>query len=241
MHNCTMQTVNNCIFCGKSADTKEHIPAKHFFKGIPDKDLITVPSCSGCNKGFQKDEDFFRQFWVSMLMDRSNQAKQLMNNEVSRSIIRKPSLGHQMFSQMQLVSLYTKSGLFKGKGTRYQISDSDQERIDRVVSKMVRGLFFEEFKQPLPAGWAVKIIWITPKAEQELKLVELAQTLKWNVIKEDTFAYGVDYVPKTYQSIWIIDFFKVPLFYVLVVDEKTAQKSSRSAPSVPPATGVVSR
>lgn len=215
-----MKANNICIFCRKAADTREHIPAKHFFKGVPDKNLITVPACVTCNTGFQKDEDFFRQFWVSMLMDRSTHARQLMDNEISRSIVRTPALGYQMFSQMQLVEAYTKSGFYIGKKTLYQVGDLDKERINRVVNKIIKGLFFNEFKQLLPEDWIVKINWITPRLEQKLKLQELAQTLKWNVIKEETFAYGVNYVPQTYQSIWILDFFKIPLFYILVLDKK---------------------
>lgn len=215
---------NSCIFCGKPADTKEHIPAKQFFKSIPDKNLITVPSCSACNKSFQKDEDFFRQFYVSMLMDRSPQAKELMENEISRSITRAPALGHQMFSQMELVDHY-KAGIYLGQKTAYKVSDLDRERINRVVNKIVKGLFFHEFEQTLPKDWVVKIIWISPKIEKELKLDDLAQTLRWNVIKEDTFAYGVNHVPNTYQSVWIIDLFKAPLFYVLVLDKRISGKT----------------
>lgn len=87
------QEPSNCIYCGQPADTREHIPPKQFFKGIAEKSLIVVPSCLACNKGFQKDEDFFRQFWVSMLMDRSPVAGDLMNGPVSRSIKRTPALG----------------------------------------------------------------------------------------------------------------------------------------------------
>ena len=139
-----------CIYCGKAADTREHIPPKQFFKGTVDKPLITVPSCNACNAGFQKDEDFFRQFYASMLMARSSEAKKLMEGEVSRSILRTPALGHQMFSQMKLVDQYTKSGLYKGKMTMYTISDSDKERINRVVTKVIKGLFFHKFGQTIP-------------------------------------------------------------------------------------------
>ena len=214
-----------CIFCGKVADTREHIPAKQFFKGNSDKPLITVPSCNECNAGFQKDEDFFRQFYVSMLMERSPEAKKLMDGEVSRSITRTPALGHQMFSQMKLVDAYTKSGLYKGKMTMYTISNTDKLRINKVVNKIIKGLFFHEFGLVLPEDWVVKIIWITPKVEEELNLDEMAKTPKWNVIKEDTFAYWVNYVPATFQSIWILDLFKIPVFYVLVLDRKTAKQS----------------
>lgn len=220
-----MKTLSKCIFCGNLADTKEHIPAKQFFKGTPDMHLITVPSCAKCNKGFQKDEDFFRQFNASFLMDRSERAKELMENEITRSIKRKPALARQMFNQMQLVDAYTKSErIYVGKKTAYHITASDIKRIDRIVRKIIEGLFFHEFKQCLPKDWVVKIVWVNPQAEKELSLIELAKTLKWRVIKEDTFAYGVDFVPETYQSIWMIDFFKVSLFYVLVLDRKTAKE-----------------
>lgn len=213
-----------CIFCDNTADTREHIPAKHFFKGVPEKNLITVPSCYSCNKSFQKDEDFFRQFYISMLMDRSAYAKQLMDNEITRSIKRAPSLGHQMFNQMKLVEAYTKAGVYLGTKTMYTISDSDKKRINRIANKIVKGLFFYEFKQIFPLDWIVEIIWITPKVEKEQNLEELAKTLKWNVIHENIFAYGVDNIPNTYQSIWILDFFRIPLFYVLVLDKKTIKQ-----------------
>ena len=220
---------NLCIFCSQPADTKEHIPPKQFFKGIPNKSLITVPSCESCNKGFQRDEDFFRQFWVSMLMDKSGQAKKIMDNEISRSIKRAPALGWQMFDQMKLVDLYTNSGIYLGKRTVFNVSDSDRDRVTRIVEKIIRGLFYSQFKQLIPNDWLIEIYWITPKLEEKLKLRELANALKWHVVKEDTFAFGLNYVPKTYQSVWIIDFFKIPLFYVLVLDKRTAERSDKRA------------
>ena len=108
-----------CIFCGKTATTKEHIPAKHLFKGKPDKDLITVPSCEECNKGFQKDEEFFRQFWATYFIDRSPHAKNLSENEISRSITRTPALGQKMFSQMQPVDKYTENRYISRKSDSY--------------------------------------------------------------------------------------------------------------------------
>lgn len=217
-----MTTRENCIYCGNIADTREHIPPKQFFKGILDKSLITVPSCKACNSEFQKDEDFFRQFYASMLMERSPEAKKLMDGEISRSILRTPALGRQMFSQMKLVSAYTRAGLFKGKMTMYSVSDSDKERINRVVTKVIRGLFFHEFGQTIPKDWIIKIIWITPQVEKEQKLDEMGKQPYWRVIKEDTFAYWVNYVTKTFQSIWLLDFFRIPLFYILILDKKTA-------------------
>jgi len=219
-----MITSTVCIYCGKTADTREHIPPKQFFKGVPNKPLITVPSCNECNAGFQKHEDFFRQFYASMLMARSPEAKKLMDEEVSRSIIRTPALGHQMFSQMKLVDAYTKTGLYKGRMTMYTVSDSDKIRIDRVVTKVIKGLFFYEFGKTIPVDWVMKIVWITPQVEKKQKFDEMGKQPYWRVIKEDTFAYWVNHVPETFQSVWLLDFFKIPLFYVLVLDKKTAHE-----------------
>ena len=210
----------NCIFCFEKADTKEHIPAKQLFKGISDKNLITVPSCKKCNSGFQKDEDFFRQFWASFFIERSTEAKRAMENEVSRSIKRKPALGWLMFKQMKPVNLFSKTGEYLGKATLVNITKSDRTRINRVVDKIIRGLFFEEFKQIIPKDWLITIHWITPQIEQEQKLQEMTKTMRCKVIKENTFAYWFSFVPDTYQSVWILDFFRIPLFYVFVCDTK---------------------
>jgi hypothetical protein len=211
----------NCIYCGQPADTREHIPPKQFFKGVPEESLIVVPSCLICNRGFQKDEDFFRQFWVSMLMDRSPTAGDLMNGQVSRSIQRTPALGWQMFKQMSLVDLVTPTGIYVGKGTAFKITDVDRKRIDRIVVKIIKGLFYNHFQKTIPEDWLIEVYWITPQIEKKLGLQQLAQKLKWNVIKEDTFAYGFDFVPDTHQSMWLMDFFKIPLFYILVLDDET--------------------
>lgn len=208
-----------CIFCLEKADTKEHIPAKHFFKDVSGVNLVTVPSCQKCNSGFQKDEDFFRQFWVSYFMGRSSEVERAMKNEISRSIKRKPALGWQMSKQMRPVNVVSETGAVLRQATAWKITDSDLVRIHRIVGKIIQGLFFHEFKKTLPKGWSIAIHWITPTMEQEQKLQEMVKTMNCKVIKEDTFAYFFSFVPNNYQSIWILDFFRMPLFYVFVRDK----------------------
>lgn len=112
--------------------------------------------------------------------------------------------------------------------TGYKVSNSDRDRINRIVTKIIQGLFYHEFKQYLPKDWKVRIVWIDPKKSKELDLEELAKTLKWNVIKDDTFAYVMNYVPETYQSIWIIDLFKIPCFYILLMDKEPIVTNSNT-------------
>lgn len=212
-----------CIFCLEKADTKEHIPAKHFFKKISGINLITVPSCKKCNSGFQKDEEFFRQFWVSYFMGRSSEAERVMKNEISRSVKRKPALGWQMFKQMKLMNIVSETGVVLRQATAWKITDSDRARINRIVEKVIQGLFFQEFKKILPKDWSIIIHWITPQMEKEQKLQEMVKTMKCKVIKEDIFAYFFCFVPDNHQSIWILDFFQIPLFYVFVRDKNNSE------------------
>ena len=50
-----------CVYCGvKLGTTSDHVPPDQMFPDPKPSNLITVPACSECNKGFQKDEDYFR-------------------------------------------------------------------------------------------------------------------------------------------------------------------------------------
>ncbi|MGO4498591.1 hypothetical protein AB4114_22175 [Paenibacillus sp. 2RAB27] len=50
------ESYSECIYCGKQAKTREHIPSKVLLsKSYPDN-LGIVPSCKECNKSFSGDE-----------------------------------------------------------------------------------------------------------------------------------------------------------------------------------------
>ena len=67
-----------CVYCNclMEEETRDHVPSKCLFpKGTPG--LVTVPSCKECNKGFAKDEEYFRQM-VTFALESSDhpQAKE---------------------------------------------------------------------------------------------------------------------------------------------------------------------
>ena len=51
-----------CIYCGKLADTREHIPPKAFLKKPLPSDLPVLPACKKCNNGFSSDELYVRAY-----------------------------------------------------------------------------------------------------------------------------------------------------------------------------------
>lgn len=51
-----------CIYCGKSADTREHCPSKTFLKKPYPTNLPVLPSCEHCNNGFSTDELYTKTY-----------------------------------------------------------------------------------------------------------------------------------------------------------------------------------
>ena len=56
-----------CIYCGeREATERDHIPPKCFFPEPLPNDLITVPSCSVCNREYGKIDEFIRDVLISL-------------------------------------------------------------------------------------------------------------------------------------------------------------------------------
>lgn len=48
--------LRKCIYCGNTADTREHAPSKIFLNEPYPNDLIVLPACKDCNNSFSADE-----------------------------------------------------------------------------------------------------------------------------------------------------------------------------------------
>ena len=51
--------LNNCIYCGGTAYTREHVPSRCLLERPYLENLPVVGSCTRCNQGFSKDEEYF--------------------------------------------------------------------------------------------------------------------------------------------------------------------------------------
>jgi hypothetical protein len=56
-----------CIYCGESANTREHVPSKVFLSRPYPENLPTVPACFDCNNSFSEDELFLSLFMVRVI------------------------------------------------------------------------------------------------------------------------------------------------------------------------------
>jgi len=197
----------------------DHIPSKNLYKGVSiNLNPIKVQSCLECNEGFSRDEDYFRNLVSGLLLTDSLTANCLFNTTVSRSLRRSPSLAQKMFSQMSLVNSYSNGGIFLGKKTAVEL---DYKRIDKILDKYIKGLFFNEFKMILPRNWFIKHVLITNKSIATF--MPFLKQLKWKVIQKNIFIFGYNWEPKTFQSIWGLEFFGKLLFYSVVFDPRAVQ------------------
>lgn len=214
--------VTICVYCGEPADTRDHIPSKNLFKGFSAITPITVPSCKRCNNELSQDEEYFRNLLGSLLYEVSPTATALFDNQISRSVRRRPALGRSMFEKMSLVDVYSEGGIYLGKKTALRFEKKDHQRVFKVLDKYIKGLYFHHFKKIVPKDWALKHFWITPKLERQL--IPKAKSLNWRVLKENIFVYGFNWVPETRQSIWILVFFGKPMFFSFAVNAQTESK-----------------
>jgi len=154
-----------CYLCGKELNnniSKDHVPPRQFYpSSIREKynpNLFTLSTHSSCNKLYEKDEVYFVQS-LGPLANTSYAGKELWK-DISKQIHRPESRG---LTQKILNEFEQRpSGIILPPGMVGK--KFDVNRIERVIWKITRGLFFKENKQFLSENMK-KRIWISYKGE----------------------------------------------------------------------------
>lgn len=146
-------TRDECAYCGRAAETEDDIPPRGMFGGR--RSTITVPSCLECNRGASDDDEYFR-LSVCFHEDVANEpaaAPAVAKAQRSLQRIRATGLYVDFVSRTKVIPEPTASGLYRLRTT----INVDYERLDRVVSRMVRGLFYRHTGRRLPASRRVLV------------------------------------------------------------------------------------
>jgi hypothetical protein len=220
-----------CVYCGESKETtRDHVISNNLFPdSYKKKNVITVPSCKKCNKGFSLDEEYFRLFVCPAGLERSQYADELFFSKLKRCVQRRPQIISKMLNQMDLIDLYTKSGVYIGKKARIQVAEEDWIRYCNVLDKYIKGLFFHEFKKILPLGYG--IVHFLGTEEMTEKVIENFTSAKGNTDNQEIYAYAFSYVPNTYESIWVIEFYRSIFFVSVVAQNQTLEQVNKSKSS----------
>ena len=224
-----------CAYCREEKKvTRDHVISRALFPKKYDKtNPIIVPSCRECNNGFSKDEEYFRQFLNFFSMEHSKESKDIFNTKIRRSIERRPQIGHKAMSKMEIVDLFTESGIYLGKKTKIDISDEDWIRHHTVLDKYIKGLFYHEFNRPLPVDYKIKHVLCD---QDEFLLKVTSQVNKWNKENKEIFAYAYNSITDSYNSIWVTVYYDSMVFISFVIAEKEYDKMeamSKKNPTTP--------
>ncbi len=121
-----------CYFCGASATTDEHVPPKSFYPSSMRADLITVPSCTGHNNAYSKDDEYVRVLSLNAFAPTS--IKEIQDS-AARSIIRSPGFHKRLMSEIAPPSATTHG---------YASHSLDMPRLRNWAEKIFRALYFLE-------------------------------------------------------------------------------------------------
>ena len=162
-----------CHLCGNVIDSnvtepsmemsREHVPPLQFFpkqiRGEIKNSLLVLPTHKGCNQSFQADEEYFIHTY-SIHVNGSTNAQHLISD------IRRRAQSKQSHRLLQMIenefSNITPGGIVLPSGTL--VHNVSAPRVDRVLRKILQGLYYYEENKFLPYETAM---WIQPYEKRE--------------------------------------------------------------------------
>lgn len=227
-----------CTYCGvRPGRTRDHVPPKGLF-ARPRPNLITVPCCEECRRVQSLDDEYFVQT-LSMKSglletpssrDARNAAMRALSKPAKRRFTR------AFLRSVQDVALHSPGGIYLGNRLAY---DVDLDRLCRVITRIVQGLHFEEFKTMLPEDDLCKAYALDGFAESAGEATRNVKTL-WELavsgrrrdLGKDVFTYWVREVQDSSRvTIWaFIVYGGVSFLAITFPISQPAATSSRPRP-----------
>ena len=210
----TQITEQLCVYCGSAAgNTKDHVPPKAFFPKPRPSNLITVPSCPTCNQSASKDEELFLATLLFSDAGVTTIGRQLWKEKMSRAYSRPQGIAKIIARMLRQAHIRTPVGIYLGKRMALDI---DYDRLYRVVSKIVRGLYYYEYKEALGKDVEITCQWLNTHSTQatahkHIEILPFAQKSFPGV-----FSYRFSrVVEKPQRSEWAILFFNHTVFWAI--------------------------
>ena len=196
-----------CAFCGEPAKSKDHVPPKGVFPDPKPTDLITVPACKKCNSETKLDDEYFR-WLVATGSAKSETAVKLIKQRVLPRFKRRSALLRNIMKGSVEVAVYSEGGIYLGRKPAFRF---DRSRIQVVIDKTVRGLYYHELGVVLSTEVVIKDFLLNPIIDDKYKQTVLSFPLR--NIGGGIFSYRFHAnkdVPS--ESFWFLMFFDKTLF-----------------------------
>jgi hypothetical protein len=223
----TRQYQKFCVYCQtRFGTTNDHVPPAMLFPKPRPNDLITVPACKICNARFQKDEEYFRGLFRHFKQSAS-QATSSLWPKIDRMLARSPGLNKAISDSTETRDLVGPNGSTVG---RYSTIEENWQRVVVVMDKIVRGLYFFEFKEALPLSAHINC---PDYRTANLNLCELYERTKdgkrsWPGIFEYKFSRNEE---DHKETAWLLRFYDGHLYSVFTARNRNDTSKNPEQPS----------
>ena len=224
-----------CVYCGTEQRlTVDHIPPKCLFPPPRPPNSITVPCCHDCNSRFSKDDVYFRDRLILWQEVSNHPAAREVAESALRSFQRPKQKRYtrSLFRNVVDVDLISKGGVYLGKGKGLKI---DRRQMTRVPSRMVRGLFFHEYGEPLSDSHCAVAIPLVEeyfvdagKQEAVFEICRYLTSTPRTTIGQGVFSYWHHRDEDTdYRSLWLLMFYEKISFLGMTPEKDSVPHDQR--------------
>ena len=144
--------------------------------------------------------------------------KPLWEQKLKRTFQKDRGVNEIIRRSCKFVDLKTPAGIYLGKGLASSI---DHERKNNVLGKIVKGLFWVEYKERLPEDISIEVYGINGVGKEVENLI--ARTYQATTFWEGIFEYRHARAPESFESYWVMSFYRRN-YFVAVVDGGAWQK-----------------
>ena len=196
-----------CVFCGKPATTRDHVPPKGIFLKPRPSNLITVPSCQSCNNGASAWDEGFRNIISMRPGGDTPDAVTLWKQKALPSLRRNRPEMERLRKTMRDVPVAAQDGRILGHVT---LVNFDATAHDRTIERITRGLYFHHYGERLPPDCPFEVYFIRDGVDWVSSLADfLAHTRTWDIGGPDVFEYRFGRAAgKPEGSIWFYRFYQ---------------------------------
>ena len=200
-----------CVYCGEDALlTDDHIPPKTLYPPELRSKLLLVSSCARCNNGASKDDEYLRTMIALSAKGQGDENLKTVSDATVRALIRPQAAGFQksIVSGIQETFVPGPAGTFKPA----LVGNVDLERFDRVVARIIRGIFSFERGVRLASEYAVVNYSLEGLRRVPIEVGRQLQVMIEPIIAREPkhiggpqFIYWSDYNPEDPNvSMWIM-------------------------------------
>lgn len=238
----TRQKKKLCAYCRSPKNlTRDHIPPKSFFPQPRPKNLITVPCCVECHRGFTQDDEYLRNLLnFADGNERHPAAKQLRSKGI-RSLYDSNKRGYtkSFFNNVNPGWVRYANGMIAPGATM----TLDDKRIEDVIERIVVGLFWKETNIYLPPDYTVEVIG---SYDPRYRDWGVQQSVRWLQDQDDIanigegvfqywWSWAMNAPPEgTHNSDWMLQFYEGTTFLCRVARFQESMNPSHEQPFVLP-------